>query len=75
MPPALPGFGGTTSLPAGHRIFVGMLQWIGHFADAIDLPPPVAVVGHSGGGVAIGTTDELPDLAARLAPVNPMGGS
>lgn len=74
--PALPGFGGTASLPAEHRTLAGYARWVGHFADAIGLTRPVTMVGHSfGGGVAIKTAHDLPDLAERLVLVNSIGGS
>ncbi|WP_169813409.1 alpha/beta fold hydrolase [Nocardia vaccinii] len=74
--PALPGFGGTAGLPTEQRTLTGYASWVGHFADAISLPRPVTVVGHSfGGGVAIKTAHDLPDLAARLVLVNSIGGS
>ncbi len=74
--PALPGFGGTASLPVEQRTLAGYARWVGHFADAIELPRPVTLVGHSfGGGVAIETAHDLPDLAGRLVLVNSIGGS
>ncbi len=74
--PAMPGFGGTTSLPAERRTLAGYARWVGHFADAVRLPRPVTVIGHSfGGGVAIKAAHDLPDLAERLVLVNSIGGS
>ncbi len=74
--PALPGFGGTTSLPIECRTLAGYARWVGDFACAADLPLPVTVVGHSfGGGVAIKSVHDLPDLAERLVLVNSIGGS
>ncbi|MGV9661452.1 alpha/beta fold hydrolase [Nocardia niigatensis] len=74
--PAMPGFGGTASLPAEHRTLAGYAQWVGDFADTIGLPRPVTMVGHSfGGGVAIKAAHDLPDLAERLVLVNSIGGS
>ncbi|MEU7766604.1 alpha/beta fold hydrolase [Nocardia sp. NPDC049190] len=74
--PALPGFGGTASLPVEQRTLAGYARWVGRFADAIDLARPVTVVGHSfGGGVAIKAAHDLPDLAERLVLVNSIGGS
>ncbi|MBY8857401.1 alpha/beta hydrolase [Nocardia sp. CA2R105] len=74
--PALPGFGGTASLPAEQRNLAGYARWVGHFVDAIELTRPVTLVGHSfGGGVAIETAHDLPDLAGRLVLVNSIGGS
>lgn len=74
--PALPGFGGTADLPIAHRSLTGYARWVGHFADAIDLPLPVTLVGHSfGGGVAIRAAHDLPTLAERLVLVNSIGGS
>lgn len=74
--PALPGFGGTARLPVEQRTLDGYANWVGQFADTIDLARPVTVVGHSfGGGVAIASAHRLPDLAERLVLVNSIGGS
>ncbi|MBF6277598.1 alpha/beta fold hydrolase [Nocardia nova] len=74
--PALPGFGGTAGLPIEDRSLAGYARWVGDFIEAIDLPLPVTVVGHSfGGGVAIQAAHDLPELAERLVLVNSIGGS
>ncbi|MET8800742.1 alpha/beta hydrolase [Nocardia sp. NPDC004568] len=74
--PALPGFGGTAGLPVADRTLAGYAQWVGHFAETVDLARPVTVVGHSfGGGVAIKAAHDLTDLAERLVLVNSIGGS
>ncbi|MFF0457634.1 alpha/beta fold hydrolase [Nocardia africana] len=74
--PALPGFGGTAGLPIEQRSLAGYARWVGAFIEAIDLPLPVTVVGHSfGGGVAIQAAHDVPELAERLVLVNSIGGS
>lgn len=74
--PAMPGFGGTASLPAEQRSLSGYARWVGDFAETIGLPRPVTLVGHSfGGGVAIKAAHDLPDLAEHLVLVNSIGGS
>ncbi|QBJ96921.1 alpha/beta hydrolase [Rhodococcus sp. ABRD24] len=74
--PALPGFGGTSDLPLEERTLPGYARWVSDFCAAVDIPTPVTLVGHSfGGGVAIMTAHDFPDLAARLVLVNSIGGS
>lgn len=74
--PALPGFGGTADLPADQLSLAGFAGWVKAFADAVDITEPVTVVGHSfGGGVAIQTAHDAPDLVARMILVNSIGGA
>lgn len=74
--PALPGFGGTAELPPEERSLRGYARWVGEFAAAVGISGPVTVVGHSfGGGVAIRTAHDLPELVSRLILVNSIGGS
>lgn len=74
--PALPGFGGTAELPAEQRSLSGYARWVGEFAASVGIDGPVTVVGHSfGGGVAIRTAYDLPELVSRLILVNSIGGS
>jgi len=74
--PALPGFGGTAELPAAEHSLRGYAQWVAAFAENMDLAEPATLIGHSfGGGVAIRTAHDFPDLAGRLILVNSIGGS
>jgi len=74
--PALPGFGGSAELPANRHSLRGYADWVAAFADAVGITGPVTVVGHSfGGGVAIRTAHDHPDLVERLVLVNSIGGS
>ncbi|MFD8496765.1 alpha/beta fold hydrolase [Amycolatopsis sp. NPDC059657] len=74
--PALPGFGGTADLPAEDRSLAGFARWVTAFAAQVGISEPVTLVGHSfGGGVAIRTAHDSPELVARLVLVNSIGGS
>jgi pimeloyl-ACP methyl ester carboxylesterase len=74
--PAMPGFGGTADLPSGQRNLTGYARWVTAFAEEIGITEPVTLVGHSfGGGVAIRTAHDAPELVARLVLVNSIGGS
>jgi pimeloyl-ACP methyl ester carboxylesterase len=74
--PAMPGFGGTAELPPGEHSLRGYAQWIAAFAEKMGLTEPVTLVGHSfGGGVAIRTAHDFPELVGRLILVNSIGGS
>lgn len=74
--PALPGFGGTPSLPAEEFRLEGYADWVAAFVTALEVEGPVTLVGHSfGGGVALRTAHDHPELVARLVLVNSIGGS
>lgn len=74
--PALPGFGGTAELPRREFSLAGYARWVAAFLEAVEVTGPVTLVGHSfGGGVAIQTAHDRPDLVARLVCVNSIGGS
>jgi pimeloyl-ACP methyl ester carboxylesterase len=74
--PALPGFGGTASLPRDELGFAGYARWVAHFLDAVGIDGPVTLIGHSfGGGVAIQTAYDWPRRVSRLVLVNSIGGS
>ena len=74
--PAMPGFGGTADLPPEDVSLAGYAQWVADFVRAVDVPTPLVLVGHSfGGGVAIQTAHDHPDLVDRLVVVNSIGGS
>jgi pimeloyl-ACP methyl ester carboxylesterase len=74
--PALPGFGGTPDLP--HEVFhlAGYAAWLEEFIRAVEIDEKVVMVGHSfGGGVAIRTAHDHPELVRSLVLVNSIGGS
>lgn len=74
--PAMPGGGGTASLPSEDLSLVGYGRWVADFIDAVGIDEPVTLIGHSfGGGVAIRTAHDSPDHVARLVLVNSIGGS
>jgi pimeloyl-ACP methyl ester carboxylesterase len=74
--PAMPGFGGTPDLPDEDFSMAGYARWVGAFLRAVEVEGPVVLVGHSfGGGVAIQTAHDLPELVSRLVVVNSIGGS
>ena len=74
--PALPGFAGTSPLPAREFTLGGYARWVESFITAVEISEPVTLVGHSfGGGVAIKTAHDVPDLVGRLVLVNSIGGS
>jgi pimeloyl-ACP methyl ester carboxylesterase len=75
LAPALPGFSGTTALPAARASLRGYADWVVAFLDALDLDESVVVVGHSfGGGVAITAAHEHPARVSGLVLVNSIGG-
>jgi len=74
--PALPGFGGTADLPHEQLDLAGYAAWVAEFAETTGITEPAILVGHSfGGGVAIQTAHDRPDLVARMILVNSIGGS
>jgi pimeloyl-ACP methyl ester carboxylesterase len=74
--PALPGFGGTSDLPAKQLSFAGYATWVARFLAAVGVDEPVFVVGHSfGGGVAIKLAHDHPERVRYLVLVNSIGGS
>ena len=76
LAPALPGFGGTPSLPGDAFSLRGYADWVAAFLVEYGVDGPVTLIGHSfGGGVALRTAHDHPDLVARLVLVNSIGGS
>lgn len=74
--PALPGFGGTPDLPGEEFSMVGYARWVADFIRALEIDEPVTLIGHSfGGGVAICTAHNHPELVRRLVIINSIGGS
>ena len=75
LAPALPGFSGTTALPAERASLEGYADWVVAFLDALGVEESVVVVGHSfGGGVAIMAAHEHPTRVSGLVLVNSIGG-
>ena len=75
LAPALPGFSGTTALPAERASLDGYADWVVAFLDALGVEESVVVVGHSfGGGVAIMAAHEHPARVNGLVLVNSIGG-
>lgn len=74
--PALPGFGGTPGLPGAAFSLAGYADWLAEFLAAVGIDDEAVLIGHSfGGGVAIRTAYDHPDLVRSLALVNSIGGS
>jgi pimeloyl-ACP methyl ester carboxylesterase len=74
--PALPGFGGTEALPAEDFGLSGYADWVVAFLAAVGVEEPVLLIGHSfGGGVAIQTAHDWPEVVSSLVLVNSIGGS
>ncbi|WP_230465214.1 alpha/beta fold hydrolase [Nocardia seriolae] len=74
--PTMPGFGGTGELPRRRSSISGYAAWVAAFIRAVGIDEPVTLIGHSfGGGVAIMTAYDRPDLVGRLVLVNSVGGS
>jgi pimeloyl-ACP methyl ester carboxylesterase len=74
--PALPGFGATAELPRAQQTMAGYAAWVAEFCATVGVTGRAALVGHSfGGGVAIETAYEFPDLVRSLVLVNSIGGS
>jgi pimeloyl-ACP methyl ester carboxylesterase len=75
LAPALPGFGGTGSLPGGSGIHA-YGAWAEAFMDAVGVDEPAVVIGHSfGGGVGITLAHDSPRRIAKLVLVNSVGGA
>jgi pimeloyl-ACP methyl ester carboxylesterase len=73
--PALPGFGGTTALPAEDTNIAGYAAWVDAFLDTAGVDEPVFAVGHSfGGGVATKLAHDFPDRVGYLVLINSVGG-
>ncbi len=76
LAPAMPGFGGTADLPRRQFDLPGYAAWVAEFIREVGPRSQVTLVGHSfGGGVAIQTAHDHPELVARLVVVNSIGGS
>lgn len=74
--PALPGGGGTASLPGDELNLAGYARWVAEFMHVVGIEEPVTLIGHSfGGGVAIRTAHDAPNWVARLVLVNSIGGA
>ncbi|MVU78328.1 alpha/beta fold hydrolase [Nocardia sp. ET3-3] len=74
--PTMPGFGGTGELPTSRTSIQGYAAWVAAFIRSVGITEPVTLIGHSfGGGVAIMTAHDSPDLVGRLILVNSVGGS
>ncbi len=72
--PALPGFGGTPSLPVRKRTVAGYAAWVDDFIESVGLDQPALVVGHSfGGGVAIRLAHDAPARVRQLVLINSVG--
>lgn len=73
--PALPGFGRSDALDEDYS-FEALSTWVVDLLDMLDLPEPVAIVGHSfGGAVATATAWHHPARVRALVLVNSIGGS
>ncbi|NYD40170.1 alpha/beta fold hydrolase [Nocardioides panaciterrulae] len=74
--PALPGFGGTAALPAAAFSLEGYAAWVAAFLRELGTEEPVTLAGHSfGGGVALRTAHDHPELVGQLVLINSIGGS
>jgi pimeloyl-ACP methyl ester carboxylesterase len=73
--PALPGFGGSASLPVKASDIRGYAAWVDAFLTAVGVDEPVLAVGHSfGGGVATKLAHDFPDRVGYLVLINSVGG-
>jgi pimeloyl-ACP methyl ester carboxylesterase len=74
--PALPGFGGSTALPAQDCNLQAYAAWVGEFLAQVGEEEPVVAVGHSfGAAVATKFAHDFPAAATHLVLINPLGGS
>lgn len=72
--PCLPGSGGSSALPL-HAGLGTFAELVGRLVDALDLPRPPFLAGHSfGGGVALRLAHQRPELVRSLTLVNTIGG-
>lgn len=75
LAPAMPGFGGTASLPVDNDIHA-FGAWADAFMEAVGIEEPAIVVGHSfGGGVSITLAHDFPERVKQLVLVNAVGGA
>jgi pimeloyl-ACP methyl ester carboxylesterase len=73
--PALPGFGGSASLPGDSSELGDYAAWLADFLDEVGVAEPVFAVGHSlGGGVATKLAHDYPDRVGYLVLINSVGG-
>jgi pimeloyl-ACP methyl ester carboxylesterase len=73
--PALPGFGGSTSLPADECNLEGYAAWLDAFLAEVGVAEPVFAIGHSfGGGVTTKLAHDFPDRVGYLALISSVGG-
>jgi pimeloyl-ACP methyl ester carboxylesterase len=76
LAPALPGFGGTAPLQSRQFALEGYADWVAAFIREVGVEGPVTLIGHSfGGGVALRTAHDHPELVGQLVLVNSIGGS
>lgn len=74
--PALPDFGGTEGLPAGHRTLEDYAGWVDEFLAAVGVDEPLLVAGHSlGGAVGARYAHDFPDRVSHLVLINSLGAS
>jgi pimeloyl-ACP methyl ester carboxylesterase len=74
--PALPGFGGSASLPPQDSTLAGFATWLAEFLDTLEITEPALVMGHSfGGGVAIVFAHNYPERVRGLVLINSIGAS
>lgn len=76
LAPAMPGFGGTASLPREATSLTGYANWAGEFLRTVGIDQAALVMGHSfGGGVAIQLAHDQPGAVHALVLINSIGGS
>lgn len=74
--PAMPGFGGSDTLPRALMSIEGYGDWAARFLDAVGVTAPVLAVGHSfGGGVTVALGHRHPDRVRYLVLLNAVGGA
>jgi pimeloyl-ACP methyl ester carboxylesterase len=73
--PALPGLGGSGSLPREKCNLGAYASWLDAFLAGAEVEEPVLAVGHSfGGGVATRLAHDFPDRVASLVLIDSVGG-